>query len=332
MASLRTKFTVGLFFVTGVALAIIAIIWLGMSHYLEEGHYYVSYFDESVQGLGNDSPVKYRGVAIGRVISIGVAPDGNLIEVVFKIESGLKPGPDMVARLKSIGITGIMFLELERSGPDDRPESPAITFQADYPVVNTRPSDIKRIFDSFENILSQFQASDIAGLIQNMNKTVDQINQALREAHVSEISQEIRATLSNTREIFDVEKWDRILSSLDEEIDSLHGLTQNADNTIAGINQMVMENQTPLTESITSLNNALSKAVVFMDNSNQLVANTDTAIMDIQQSLLQSADQIEAASIKLNTLLDISAGQPSQLLFGDPPEARPIETGTAHDP
>ena len=114
MASVKTKLAVGLFVVAGFIMVIFAVIWLGMSNYLEKGKFYVAYFDESVQGLDRDSPVKYRGVSIGKVYSIGVAPDANLIEVVLKIETGLKLDKSIVAQLKSVGITGIMFVELEK--------------------------------------------------------------------------------------------------------------------------------------------------------------------------------------------------------------------------
>ena len=89
MATLRTKFSVGLFLIVGLAIVIVGIVWLGMSNYFEKGRFFVAYFDESVQGLDKDSPVKYRGVYIGRVHRIGVAPDEKLIEVVMKIESEL---------------------------------------------------------------------------------------------------------------------------------------------------------------------------------------------------------------------------------------------------
>ena len=320
MASLHTKFTVGLFFVVGVSIAIVAIIWLGMSHYLEKGRYYVAYFDESVQGLGNDSPVKYRGVAIGRVISINVAPDENLIEVVFRIESDLKPGPDMIARLKSIGITGIMFLELERSEGELPPDNPEITFQTDYPVIRTQRSDIKKIFDSIENVLAQFEESDITGLINQMNATVAQINQAIVDAHVAEISTDIRTTLSHAQKIIDPEKWERIIASLEAEINSLKRLTRNADNTISNVNQIITVNREPLTKSITGLNQAVEKAVILMDNSSQLMSAADSTMLSLQQSLTRSAGQIESAGKKLNTLLDITTVQPSQLFLGDPRE------------
>ena len=49
--------------------------------YFQKGSVYVTYFDESVQGLQVDSIVKFRGVDIGTVRKIGVAPDQRLVEV-----------------------------------------------------------------------------------------------------------------------------------------------------------------------------------------------------------------------------------------------------------
>ena len=61
---------------------------------------------------------------MGRVDTIRVAPDATLIEVVLKIETDLKPGDGMVAQLKSVGITGIMFVELDRRAEDEPDRSP----------------------------------------------------------------------------------------------------------------------------------------------------------------------------------------------------------------
>ena len=106
MTSLKTKFAVGLFVIIGLSVSFISILWLGMSHYFEKGQHYVAFFDESVQGLDKDSPVKYRGVSIGRVKSISVAPDSTMIEVVLKMEAAFRPADELIAQLKSVGITG----------------------------------------------------------------------------------------------------------------------------------------------------------------------------------------------------------------------------------
>jgi phospholipid/cholesterol/gamma-HCH transport system substrate-binding protein len=114
MATLRTKFSVGLFLIVGVAIIIVGVVWFGMTGYLQKGRLWVAYFDESVQGLDRDSAVKYRGVNVGRVYSIGIAPDENLIEVLMQIDVDVEIESQIAAQLKTVGITGLVFIELDR--------------------------------------------------------------------------------------------------------------------------------------------------------------------------------------------------------------------------
>ena len=86
MARRPSHLVIGLFTSIGIVIGAGLIFWLGASKYFEKGDTYVTYFDESVQGLQVDSSVKYRGVDIGRVKQIRVAPDNRLIEVVMKIQ------------------------------------------------------------------------------------------------------------------------------------------------------------------------------------------------------------------------------------------------------
>ena len=90
MASIKTKLTVGIFVIIGFSIAAVALLWFGFYTQIKKGQFYIAYFDESIQGLNKDSPVKYRGVSVGRVDSVGVAPDSTLIQVILKIETGFK--------------------------------------------------------------------------------------------------------------------------------------------------------------------------------------------------------------------------------------------------
>ncbi len=58
MASVKTKFSVGLFVILGISAVFVFIVWLGMYEFFREGRRYVVFFDESVQGLNKDSAVK----------------------------------------------------------------------------------------------------------------------------------------------------------------------------------------------------------------------------------------------------------------------------------
>lgn len=155
MANRKTKLTVGLFVIIGIILAVLAVIWLGMAHIFEKGRLVAAYFDESVQGLQKDSPVKYRGVSIGRVDSIHVAPDGNLIEVIMKIESNLNNPAEVVGQLKSVGITGLVFIELEQKLPNETIVLPNNSFPTRYPVIATKTSNMANIILEVENLIDR---------------------------------------------------------------------------------------------------------------------------------------------------------------------------------
>ena len=182
MASIKTKFTVGLFLIVGFAMAFVAIMWIGMSDYFEKGSLYAAYFDESVQGLEKDSAVKYRGVSIGRVEHVGVAEDATLIQVVMKIEKDLGPEAlqqEIVAQLKSIGITGIMFIELDRKTENDPDLSPKLPFSSKYPVIATKPSGIAKLLKGLEDFVSQVNAMDVEGISNRLKSSLDTINQTI---------------------------------------------------------------------------------------------------------------------------------------------------------
>ncbi|MBU4233457.1 MAG: MCE family protein, partial [Proteobacteria bacterium] len=101
MARQKTNLIIGLFVILGVLMGVVAIIWVGATSYFQKGATYVSYFDESVHGLQLNSAVKFRGVDVGLVESIRVAPDNRNIGVVMKINMRGDLQKNAVAQLKS---------------------------------------------------------------------------------------------------------------------------------------------------------------------------------------------------------------------------------------
>ncbi len=81
MASPSNHWKLGLFVVCGVALGLTSVVVLGARGLHENTVSYQSYFDESVQGLDVGSPVKFRGVTIGTVSKIDIAPDRRHVSV-----------------------------------------------------------------------------------------------------------------------------------------------------------------------------------------------------------------------------------------------------------
>ncbi|MDQ1329952.1 MAG: hypothetical protein QG578_215 [Thermodesulfobacteriota bacterium] len=323
MASKKTKFAVGLFVVAGLAVAFFAIIWLGTSHYFEKGDLYSAYFDESVQGLSKDSPVKYRGVTIGRVQDILVAPDTALIEIVIKIESGLKPDKNMFAQLKSVGITGIMFVELDRKKIREPDLSPKISFPPRHTVINTKPSEIKRFMDSLNHAINQINKMDLEGISVKSKAALDKLNAAVSEVKIKQLSSDIESSL---------EKWDRAMESINRAGDTFNLFTENTDktvsninNTIAKLDNVIADNRDEIAGAIRNFNGAVNDAGKLIREGAVLVQKTDYNISSMQRQVSATMQSIEKTSESLNRSIDIISDQPAMLLFGTPPPEKETE-------
>ncbi len=131
MAAPTNHYKLGLFVLGGFIAAVLAGVLFGGARVRTHTIEYHSYFNESVQGLDIGSPVKFRGVTIGHVSAIEIAPDHRTVDVVSELVTkdithmGLaEPGsvrgaerfaipPDLRAQLNSQGITGVKFVAMD---------------------------------------------------------------------------------------------------------------------------------------------------------------------------------------------------------------------------
>ncbi len=332
MASVKTKLAVGVFVVAGFIMVIFAVIWLGMSNYLEKGKFYVAYFDESVQGLDRDSPVKYRGVSIGKVYSIGVAPDANLIEVVLKIETGLKLDKSIAAQLKAVGITGIMFVELEKKKPGDLLVAPGNTFESSYPVIDTRPSEIKKIMEAVNDILQEFKKMDVSGVLDSLRSMLAKLEQTLDDAQLKTLSKEMQVTIRDIRSSMDPEYWTSTLESVGTAADNIDALSTESRETIAKANatlesydRLARENKDEVHDLLSDMRTSLDTVNKLAGNSNELVLQSNHEIVNLMGEIRKSLREYDKAGKNLNRFLEQIADHPSQLFLGEPPREEPLE-------
>ena len=332
MASVKTKLAVGLFVVAGFSMVVVAVIWLGMSNYLEKGKFYVAYFDESVQGLDRDSPVKYRGVSIGKVHRIGVAPDANLIEVILKIETGLKLDNTIVAQLKSVGITGLMFVELGKKRPEDHLVSPGDAFDSSYPVIDTRPSEIKKIMEAVSDILLEFKEMDINGVLESLRSMLARLEQTMEEAQLKTLSQDIQVAIKDIRSSMDPEYWKTMLDSVATSADNIDALSTEGRETIAKINTTLESYDRLATENSDDIHALLSDMRTSLDNINKLTGSSGDLLVQTNREIISLAGELrkslrtyDQAGRNLNRFLEQIADHPSQLFLGEPPREKKLK-------
>ncbi len=319
--------------IVGVILTIFVVIWLGVSNYLDQGLLYAAYFDESVQGLDKDSAVKYRGVTIGKVQTITVAPDGKLIEVLLKIEnepSLRRPPEKIIAQLKSVGITGLMFIELDSRKADLPDLSPKLTFPSDYPVIATHPSDISLLFQSIDNVLASMGSVDLNEMFEQITRTLKTIDTAISRAQIGKISAELQTALAQLNQHLEADQWQLIMNSAAQAADRINDFGENAnlavdrfDRTIAGFEQLVDKNAPSIDHAVSELEHSVTALNGLFQDGNLLVRRTDQKIEGLNVELLTILQRLNATADSLSEFSQRIANQPTQLLLGAPMEERP---------
>lgn len=288
MARNASNLLIGLFVTSGVVIIVVAVVWLSASKYFEKGYYFVTYFDESVQGLQVDSAVKYRGIKIGNIERIDVAPDRRLIEVVMKITT--KPKEDaerrVVATLKSAGITGIVYVEIDQKDPDELDLSPELSFTPEFTVVPSQSSDIKQLLDAVEKIVGKIEkvVDEVGGIdfgviaanIESITVRVDTLVEQIQGAPVKEVLVEARETLAGTQDL------------------------------------------------IIHLNNVLDDMdlAAVSDKAQELIGGLDRNMRTISINIRASSENLKRATEALEFLLERIEATPSDIIFSSPPPSR----------
>jgi len=336
MASARVNFSVGLFMTAGLALATLAVIWLGMTSFLRKGELFVTYFDESVQGLGVDSPVKYRGVPVGRVQAIRIAPDYHLIEVVILIDDKHAADEnrfeDSEAAISNVGITGAMFVEIDKRAPGAHDLSPRLGFTPEYPVIASRPSNIKKLFREIDEIAMKIQSIDFKGISDQAMLAFATVNTVMTEARFGDISTDIRTLLTSINAAANPQRLESMAKNMEQTVVASRRLMDKAaeeltrlDDILVQVQAMIEINRPHVDTTMGAMASTALKADAVMIQSHATVFQMQAAIKDLEERLAVTAENLEQTSSNLNTLIGNVKDQPAQLLFGQPKAPRQVE-------
>lgn len=295
MARKTTSFLVGLFVLVGVLLTVLAIIWIGVTGYFHKGQYFVTYLDESVQGLQKDSIVKYRGVEVGRVEQIRIAPDGRLVAVVMKIDLKGDPTRFAVAELASTGITGIMYIDLSYRRPEDPDLSPKITFPSEYPVIPSKPSEFSRILSGINEILNRLNQVDVEG-----------------------ISTEIKTAAKAVAEVLRGPQMRQTLGHLEKTSANLEAITGQVTRKLGGVNPGEVLHRTDKT--LAAAQNLL--AALQEELKGMKLPETMSQGRNLLFEVQQISDRLKRTAESLERLAERLENRPPDLLFGRPPVPR----------
>jgi len=326
MPTVRQKFSVGLFVIIAFALFILFLLLLGLTDYFREGRLYAAYFRDSVRGLNPGAEVAYQGVEVGRVEAINLAPDRELVEVIMFLDDDIAEiAPALVAMVRTLGITGIMYVELQRLPPDMRPEPIELTFEPEYPVIDTRPSEMTRVIDNFNEFVEYMKDIRVKEIAEGVEDAINHFNRAMVEAEIAEISAGLREIIEKTNAILDKDRFDDTHAALMTTFGELNDLIAESRKTVNRVDSFLEINREPIERSLSEAERAAEDAAAFFEQARVMAAHTDMRLDQYDQRLKVIVDDIGQAANNLNRLLDQLSNHPSQLLFGRPAPPKPIE-------
>lgn len=267
MASTATNhWKLGLFVLIAILAAIGVTFWIGARRFERDSFKAISYFDESVQGLEVGSPVKWRGVTIGTVAEITVAPDGRQVQVTSDIytdalhrlglETPIAGGsfidPNLRMQLASAGITGVRFLQTDFFDPERYPP-PVLSFPPPWNYVPSTRSTLKSVEDSALDILNKFPdlEDDARQALTDLRRTLASIDRATAwiqadDGSVNRLLVELRAASVKLQRTLDEAALGKTTASLRQSADEVKTAATQVSTAAGSVGELRYEVQASL--------------------------------------------------------------------------------------
>jgi len=297
----KVNFAVVGIFVLALSAGIISgVLWFSSGEsYRRVYDVYQTYMKESVSGLNLNAPVRYRGVEVGRVQKIALAP-GNVeqVQLTLAIERGTPVKADTVAVLQTQGLTGLAFVELTGGSRD----APALEKQAGaaYPVIKAEPS-----------LMTRLDAA-ITALLINLNRASENFNALMDEDN--------RRAVKNT--LADIEVLSRTLAARSAAIDiTLTHAARTMENTarlsneLPQLAQRVQRSADAFDHMANELARAGAGARGAIDSTQQFTNETLPEVSQLIKEMRGLTSSLRRVSSELEQ-------NPSVLLYGKPAVTR----------
>ncbi|GAA0956484.1 MlaD family protein [Actinocorallia libanotica] len=185
--SLRSKALISLATVLVVVLVLYILIF---KPFATEGPKFTAMFGQAGQGLGTSSPVKVRGMHVGRVSEIELLSNGRA-RITMTMDKGVKVPDTATASLEPESVFGPKFINLllgahETSGPFLKPGS-KIENTADPRDLNDLLADANATLAALNpediSVVVHTLAEGLGGQGQNLRETIDSVETIVEVAH-----------------------------------------------------------------------------------------------------------------------------------------------------
>lgn len=328
---MKTKISPALvgFFVLGfLILGIVALLSFGGVNFFSKPQRFVVYFDESIHGLDLGSPVKLRGVRVGRVVDTALNYDSATNEAVVAVTCELnrnmmkdlqgqmvdvsrrdKLDAMIVSGLRAqLGVqglaTGLLFVELDFVDPKEYPAE-EVAVRTDLAVVPAMPSAISEFQASLTEITSNLKRVDFPALARDVQGLIADTRRQINGMNLGEVTQEWSKAGTAVARLAESEDVQRVAANLNRAVEQLTVTLAHIDAQVTPTGEQLAAVLAEAKTSMTAFREAAQQARAF-------VASQSTLGEEATRSLMQLNEAAESVS----RLADFLERNPNALLTG----------------
>jgi paraquat-inducible protein B len=321
---------IGAFVLGAVLIAIGAIVFFGSSNLFAKKQDYVTYFNQSVNGLGIGSNVKYKGVTIGKVTKVQLKFQGQgeapVVKVVYEIntdnllnkyglsidlgdrkthEKAIENGFRAKLDFESL-ISGQLFLALDfykdATMPVLHPEANDGLLE-----IPPQPSDIDAILANLTKAIGSIGSVDFAGLVKNLQDVLKSVQTGVDALQLDRLGKSLDKATNSISDLANGEQLKSALASVHQSFDQLTATLKSLDPAIGNLKPTLDQAKGALTN---------------LQKSTAELAQLLKPDSSLRYQLDNSLSQISAAAASIQQLSDFINRHPNSLIFGRKP-ARP---------
>lgn len=344
-------FLIGLFVLGGFLLFILGCILFSGADLFSKRLSFETYFATSVQGLDVGSPVKFRGMTIGAVDSIGFAgttynnhktlktdtpnlqrhlsyvhvvghidleEHGHITKETLErmIEHGLR------ARLELQGITGQLFINLDFLRQDSIVEDKPliIPWTPNTFYLPSVPNTLQSFLTIAENISKELSEIDWTGTVDSLTSLATDVNKMVTDSNVPAL----------------ISTFTTLGENLNRQVTTLHALLQEVDaktfgHNLKNISSNLKTISLEISETLPALTQTtqatLQDAEKMLAETTALMQNTNATLLELRTNLNSQAigNELENTLISLSrttatleVLINEIREKPSRLFFDEP--------------
>lgn len=296
----------------------IFVIWLIKPTNKQELTAYKIFFTESVSGLNVDSPVKYRGVTIGKVTKMMINRENSEeIEVDILVDKDAPIKVDTEAKLKSQGITGLNYIDLSQGSKN----TPLLADEAgETKVIKSVPSFLVKVEESFGSVSL------------NLSKTLHETSVLLREENQEEITKALKHFSSTMQKIDEalspkaMEDFHRLLASTRSSMQSLEKTMPKVGKTLDSTIDFEQRTANALTSISNSYKTIASSMAVFEERNKNGDYSMKESTAEPMKQFGITMREMQTTLDEINALLARYSDSPSNMLFqSEEPDIGPGE-------